>query len=179
MSYIVESGASTSRRARRRRALITLGIVVLMLFFAFWYAYSYIEASGAHRSTAAPATSTCTATTAAALTPAGVTVNVYNATDRSGLAATTASAVRKRGYRISTVANDPLQKIVSGTAEVRYGATGRPGARLVLTLVKGAKAVKDSRTDSSVDLVLGDKFTVLAPQPKTKPAATPTTTPTC
>jgi hypothetical protein len=177
MSYIVESGASTSRRARRRRALITLGIVVLMLFFAFWYAYSYIEAPDGHRSTAAPPS--CTATTAVAPTPAGVTVNVYNATDRSGLAATTASAVRKRGYRISTVANDPLQKTVSGTAEVRYGATGRPGARLVLTLVKGAKAVKDSRTDSSVDLVLGDKFTSLAAPPKAKPAPATSTTPTC
>jgi hypothetical protein len=87
--------------------------------------------------------------------------------------------VRKRGYRISTVANDPLQKTVSGTAEVRYGATGRPGARLVLTLVKGAKAVKDSRTDSSVDLVLGDKFTSLAAPPKAKPAPATSTTPTC
>ena len=172
MSYIVESGASSSRRARRRRALITLGLVALMLFFAFWYAYSYFEASDGHRTTATPAT--CTAPTAPALTPAGVTVNVYNATDRSGLAATTASAVRKRGYRIATVANDPLQKTVPGPAEVRYGATGRTGARLVLTLVKGAKAVKDSRTDSSVDLVLGDRFTALAAPPKAKPAPSAT-----
>ncbi|KRE56292.1 LytR C-terminal domain-containing protein [Phycicoccus sp. Soil748] len=175
MSYIVESGASSSRRARRRRALITLGLVALMLFFAFWYAYSYFEASDGRPSTATKPT--CTTTAAPALTPAGVTVNVYNATDRSGLAATTASAVRKRGYRIATVANDPLQKTVSGPAEVRYGTTGRPGARLVLTLVKGAKAVKDSRTDSSVDLVLGDKFTVLAAAAKAKPS--PTTTKPC
>ena len=46
MSYIVESGASSSRRSRRRRALVTLGLVALMLFFAFWYAYSYYRASG-------------------------------------------------------------------------------------------------------------------------------------
>ena len=177
MSYIVESGASSSRRARRRRALITLGLVALLLFFAFWYAYSYYEASDGRRSTVAKPT--CTATATAALTPAGVTVNVYNATDRSGLAASTATAVRKRGYRIATVANDPLQKTVTGTAEVRYGATGRPGARLVLTLVKGAKAVKDSRTDSSVDLVLGDKFSALAAPPKAKPAPSTTTTGGC
>ena len=175
MSYIVESGASSSRRARRRRALITLGLVALMLFFAFWYAYSYFEASDGHRATAAKPT--CTATASPVLTPSGVTVNVYNATDRSGLAASTASAVRKRGYRIATVANDPLQKTVAGPAEVRYGAAGRAGARLVLTLVKGSKAVKDSRTDSSVDLVLGDKFTVLAAPAKAKPA--PTTTKPC
>jgi hypothetical protein len=173
MSYVVESGASLARRARRRRALITLGVVTLMLFFAFWYAYSYYQ--GSDKAKAAP-TPSCTATSTAR-TPAQVTVNVYNATDRTGLAAKTAADVRKRGFKISTVSNDPLQKDVTGVAEVRYGPTGRESAKLVLTLVKGAKAVKDSRTDSSVDLVLGAKFTALTAPPK-KPA-TPSTTPTC
>jgi len=184
MSYI-ESGAPTStRRARRRRALITMGVVALLLFFAFWYAYSYYRASG--KPTAIP-TATCTRTIAP--TPATVTVNVYNATDRNGLAAKTAAEVRKRGFKVATVANDPLQRTVAGTAEVRYGPSGAAGGKLVLALVRGAKVHPDGRIDASVDLVLGNKFTALAavskarpaPKPTPKPSATttkPTTTPT-
>ena len=171
MSYIVESGASSSRRSRRRRALITLGLVALMLFFAFWYAYSYYQESDDRRAAARP---TCT-TTAAPLTPKDVTVNVYNATQRAGLAAKTATDVRKRGFRVSTVANDPLQRKVAAAAEVRFGPSGAPGSKLVLGLVKGAKVVKDSRTDSSVDLVIGEKYTKLAAAPKATPAPTATT----
>lgn len=169
MSYVVESGASRARRARRRRALITLGVVALMLFFAFWYAYSYYRDSDTAKAAPSPS---CTATaTSTARTPAQVTVNVYNATDRTGLAAKTAADVRKRGYKVATVSNDPLQKDVKIAAEVRYGPTGRESARLVLALVKGAKYVKDSRTDASVDLVLGAKFTALAaPPPNASPA---------
>jgi hypothetical protein len=170
MSYVVESGASRSRRARRRRALITLGVVALMLFFAFWYAYSYYQDSNKAKASPAP---TCTATSTTK-TPAQVTVNVYNATDRSGLAAKTAADVRKRGFKISTVSNDPLQRDVTVAAEVRYGPTGAASSKLVLALVKGSKAVKDSRTDSSVDLVLGAKFTTLTAPPK-KPSASATT----
>ena len=93
-------------------------------------------------------------------------VNVYNATSRSGLAAKTAAEVRKRGFRVATVANDPLDKAVTATAEVRYGRSGTASSVLVIKLVKGAKAVPDQRTDSSVDLVLGDKFKALVAAPK-------------
>ena len=175
MSYIVESGASSSRRARRRRALITLALVALMLFFAFWYAYSYYQASDERRATARP---TCTVT-AGPLVPKDVTVNVYNATERAGLAAKTATDVRKRGFRVSTVANDPLQRKVSAAAEVRFGPSGAKGSKLVLALVKGSKAVKDSRTDSSVDLVIGEKYAKLTAAPKTTPTPAATTTRSC
>jgi hypothetical protein len=174
VSYVVESGASTdARRGRRRRALITLGVVALMLFFAFWYAYSYYRDSG--KPTAAP-TTTCTRTTAPI--PATTVVNVYNATDRNGLAAKTATEVRKRGFKVSTVSNDPLGRTIAGTAEVRFGEAGKSASVLVLALVKGAKAHPDSRTDASVDLVLGNGFKALAPVAKPKPGAKPTSSPT-
>jgi hypothetical protein len=175
MSYIVESGASTSRRARRRRALITLGVVALMLFLAFWYAYSYYQGSSGTRAT--PPAATCTAKPVAP-TPGTTTVNVYNATQRNGLAAATAAQVRKRGFKVSTVSNDPLQKTVTGPAEVRYGKSGAGRGALVLALVKGAKAVVDARTDGSVDLVLGNRFSALAPAPKPAPASKVTPKPT-
>jgi type 1 fimbria pilin len=179
LSYVVESGASRGRRERRRRALITLAIVALMLFFAFWYAYSYYRSDRAKP--AAVPTPTCTTT--APIAPKSVTVNVYNSTERNGLAAKTAADVKKRGFTVRTVANDPLNKKVAGSAEVRYGTAGKDKANLVLALVKGAKAVPDKRTDATVDLVLGAKYTALAPPPKAATAgnanatskATPTT----
>lgn len=183
MSYIVESGASRSRRSRRRRAVITLLVVALMLFFAFWYAYSYYRSSG--QAVAAPAP-TCTtaaparAAKATAPKPADITVNVYNATDRDGLAGKTASDVRERGFKVATVTNDPLQRSVAGTAEVRYGKSGAAKAKVVLALVKGAKPVRDARTDASVDLVLGDKFTALtAPAKQVAAPAAGATVPAC
>jgi hypothetical protein len=151
--------------------------VALMLFFAFWYAYSYYRSTG--EPTATP-TSTCTPTaTSAAPAPGKITVNVYNATQRDGLAARTASEVRKRGFKVSTVSNDPLAKQVPGPAEVRFGKTGAAAAKVVLALVKGAKSVQDARVDGSVDLVLGEKFSALAAAPKpaaTKPSPKPATT---
>jgi len=177
VTYDVEAEEYNPRRARRRRALITLAVVSLMLFFAFWYAYSYYR-NGDTRPTAT--TPVCT-TKRAAPTPADVAVNVYNATDHSGLAARTASDVRKRGFKVVTVANDPLQRTIPGPAEVRYGTAGASESKLVLALVKGAKAVRDARPDASVDLVLGEKFKALAAPPKTpKPTATTATpSPTC
>jgi hypothetical protein len=177
MSYMVEAGASSSRRARRRRALITLLVVVVLLFSAFWYAYSYFEASTAPKVAGTGPTATCTAQPGAP-TPGTTTVNVYNATQRRGLAAATATQVRKRGFLVSTVSNDPLQKTVTGPAEVRYGRGGAARGRLVLALVKGAKAAPDVRLDDSVDLVLGNAFSTLAPPPKPVPGAKTTTRPT-
>ena len=171
MSYVEAGAPSQERRARRRRALITLGLVALMLFFAFWYAYSYYRADNHRR--AVPA-AVCT-TSAAAPRPADVTVNVYNATTRDGLAKKTAAEVRKRGFLVATVSNDPLQKKVTGTAEVRYGPSGKKDATLVLQLVKGAKGVQDARNDSSVDLVLGTRYKALAPPVKQSPTTTATT----
>lgn len=168
MSYMVEAGASSSRRARRRRAFITLVVVALLLFSAFWYAYSYYQ--GSSTPVAQPSVSTTCTVKPKGPTPASTVVNVYNATQRSGLAAATATQVRQRGFSVSTVSNDPLQKTIAGPAEVRFGTAGASRGALVLALVKGATAVHDARTDLSVDLVLGQAFKALAPPPR---AATP------
>ena len=51
--------------------------------------------------------------------PEKVKVNVYNATSRGGLASDTAKALKRRGFRIGKVANDPTKRKVTGEAEVR------------------------------------------------------------
>ncbi len=140
------------RRSRRRRSAITLTVVVLILFGAFWYSYSYFRGSS---DTPTP-TTTCTGGK-----PVKVTVNVYNATSREGLAADTATTLKKRGFTIGKVANDPLDKTVKGSAQVRYGPAGAKLAPVVAATVTKPKMVKDKRKNATVDLVLGDGFTAL------------------
>jgi hypothetical protein len=95
------------------------------------------------------------------IVPRQVTVNVYNATKRQGLAARTAAAMRQRGFVIGKIANDPLRKTLAGSAEVRSGVKGKSRAPLVAAHVAGAVSVVDKRTDLTVDLVLGARFTAL------------------
>ncbi|MEO7059828.1 MAG: LytR C-terminal domain-containing protein [Lapillicoccus sp.] len=191
MSYVVESGASIRARKRRRTA-ITLILVIILLAAAFYVAATYYRGAPTRASASGcPSTATTsvkagakaptttpvkTPARPAALAPAQVTVNVYNGTTRSGLAGDTAKLVRARGFVVGTIANDPLRKDLPGTAEIRFGPNGAAAGGLVATLVAGSAAVKDARADASVDLVLGEKFTALAPA-----AVVPSTstTPTC
>ncbi|MFW5470800.1 LytR C-terminal domain-containing protein [Knoellia sp. CPCC 206435] len=158
-------GYELRHRRQRRKTATTIFIVLLMLFFAFWYAFSYYRAS----SDAAPAATDeagCRPYDPKVPTPATTTVNVYNATTRSGLAARTANELRGRGYLIGEVSNDPLDRTVAGPAEVRFGPEGASRAKLLLPLGgKGTTQLADKRKGAVVDLVVGAKFTTLAPAP--------------
>jgi hypothetical protein len=115
--------------------------------------------------------------TAPPLKPEQVIVNVYNATQRTGLAAKTATSLSLRHFAIRTYANDPKSETVKGTAIIRFGPQGAAAATLVAAHVTGAKMVNDKRKNAIVDLVLGAKYAGLKPLSATTP--TPVTTPTC
>jgi hypothetical protein len=66
-----------------------------------------------------------------------------------------------RGLPEGKIANDPLRKVVAGTAEVRSGVKGKPRSALVAAQVAGAVAAVDTRADLTVDLVVGQKFAAL------------------
>ncbi len=180
MSYVKESAASTARRRRRRRAAVTMTLCVLLLVGAFGYAVAYYQRWIGSEAAANP---TCTPTTSAPanpLAPANIVVNVYNSTKRSGLAGDTAQVLRERGFDVDVVSNDPLHQDISGQAVIRYGKKGTQEAKKVVAKqLKGAKLVRDARTDASVDVVLGQKFTKLAAPPKTMPTEEPEQTTTC
>ncbi|PKW27631.1 LytR C-terminal domain-containing protein [Phycicoccus duodecadis] len=162
--YTTESPASLEKRARQRRALITLGVLVLGLFFAFWYGLSYYQADENARAARPPA-ATCTPYVAPALTPDEVTVNVYNATTRPGLAGSTSKLLAERGYALGKVANDPTDRPVPRIVELRYGPQGQAAAQLVLTAMpRGTTSVRDARKDTSVDVVLGSGYRALRPE---------------
>jgi hypothetical protein len=157
---------------RKRHPVTTTIIVVLMMAVLFGATYGVVRlirgggsaTPGASATTPAPCVTTTVKPGVVLPKPGTVTVNVYNATNRAGLAKRTSAVLATRGFPIGHVANDPLGKSVKGVAEVRYGPSGAEGAKLLVYYVPGAALVADQRTDASVDLVLGEKFKTIAPQ---------------
>lgn len=157
-------------RAQRRRVALIVVLLAALIFSVLWYATSY-NRSGSPVATPQPTASTPKCIQAK---DAKFVLNVYNTTKTDGLAARNAATLKKRGFTIGKVSNDPKKKKVTGTAEVRYGPAGKANGAAVAKLVTGAKAVPDNRKDTSVDLVLGSAFKGL-----TKAAAPKPTLPIC
>jgi hypothetical protein len=158
---------------KRKRPWGTVVVIVLMMAVIFGGTYGAVVLLRGGGNSPAPTTSTPTTCVTVTVTPgatlpkpSSVTVNVYNATDRAGLARRTANELKDRGFGIGAVANDPLGKTVKGIAEIRYGVDGLDQARLLRYYVPGATLVKDDRTDATVDLVTGQKFTGIRSQAK-------------
>ena len=165
MSGSTLSPSGGSGPPRSRGTVIALVVVLAFVFFGAGVAITYLL-RGNKDATAlpAPAASCVTTTARPGVTlpkPGTVSINVYNATNRSGLARRTATTMTGRGFVVGKVANDPLGKTVPGVAELRHGPTGAQNAALLAYYFPGATLVNDARTDASVDVVLGAKFSVV------------------
>jgi hypothetical protein len=108
-----------------------------------------------------------------------VTVNVFNGSGRLGIAGQTATALKTRGFTIGTTGNAPAP--VSGTAYVRFGAAGVAAAYTLAAHVGSSVLVLDTRSDPTVDLMLGEGFVglVTATQVTLDPAVPFTPPPGC
>ena len=142
------------RRGRRLPLVALLLVTALVTGAGGWLLLRYepqVVAAPACPPPAPPAPPPSPAPAAAR----AVTLNVYNATERQGLAASVAKELRKRGFTVKSVANDPLDRKVGGVGEVRHGPRGGPAAAAVGTHVDAARMAPDGRSNGSVDLVLG------------------------
>ncbi|NNG38111.1 LytR C-terminal domain-containing protein [Flexivirga sp. ID2601S] len=113
-----------------------------------------------------------------------VTVNVYNAYVLPGTAGTLAAEMRKRGFKVGQVGNDPKSGFYPDNATaIRYGSQGEPDARRVKLQVKDAKMINDGRKGTTVDLVIGSKWkddtVVPVAQATVPPTPSPTSSPGC
>lgn len=152
---------------RQRRSTITIIVVMLGLAGAFYYASSYFGST-------APGVQPCTTIVPEVEPkPVDISLNVYNATTKRGLAATVAKIAAERGFKVKAVANDPLKKTIKGVGELRHGRDGLASAKVVAKHLPGVALINDKREGDTVDLVLGNTFKALGPVPA-KP--TPTTT---
>ncbi|MFJ2110321.1 MULTISPECIES: LytR C-terminal domain-containing protein [unclassified Streptomyces] len=162
------------RRPRNRRRIVLAAVAATVaLGLAGWGTLQLIDVfsgdSGA-RTTAADRKPDCQPSTApvrALPKPGQITVNVYNATPRGGLAKTTADELAKRGFVIGKVGNAPAayDKKVPGAGILLGAPTASDGAFPVLgAQLKGAQPKTDTRITKDVDLIIGTAFKNLAVQ---------------
>ena len=160
-------GRARQRRRHRRRGRALKGLLALALLGGVGYSVwqtgwldpvAAFSGSGSEVSAGACSPPAPFPPLPPALPPSEVTVNVFNATGRMGLAAEVASELRARGFVVAAVSNDPLTRTVGGVAELRHSTPGDAAARTVAAQVQGATVAPDQRTDASVDLVMGTAY---------------------
>src|SRR4051794_36805468 len=109
----------TEARPKRRPLPALVALLALTLLTALvWWRVLHRD-SGTDKSTASCDKTKSTQTVLPR--PASITVYVLNSTTRSGLAKTTASALTKRGFKISGYGNDTGKPVIPGVAEIRFG----------------------------------------------------------
>lgn len=91
-----------------------------------------------------------------------VKLNVYNSTNRVGLAGSTADELRARGFIVDKIDNDPKGSGMTSVGEVRFGNKGAEQAQVVAFYIPGITLVNDGRKGKVVDVALGQQFTALA-----------------
>lgn len=164
----------TGGRSRRRRPIWVPILIVLAgiaVLFAVGFGLSRLlndssssDAEAVASASAAPLPCETTMVTAAEVLPRSskVKVNVWNATDRVGLASDVAKVLNARSFTIKKVDNDPLGAVLEGVGQIRYGVNGRANAELLAFYFPGAILVQDDRPKKVVDIALGNAFTEIA-----------------
>ncbi|MFI9119145.1 LytR C-terminal domain-containing protein [Streptomyces bikiniensis] len=182
------------RPHRRRRIVLAATAAVVVLGAAGWGTLQLVDvfsgdagtkAAAGKRTDCKPAPAPTAPAAAALPKPAQITVNVYNATPRSGLAKTTADELAKRGFKVGKIGNAPAayDKKVPGAGLLLGATAATKGAFPVLgTQLAGVTTRTDTRATADVDLIIGTAFKNLSPKTTadaalvalTKPAPAPT-----
>jgi hypothetical protein len=148
----------------RVRALAVVGVLVLAAIIVVTVALvkdkqtAPLEAKGCSKD--------AVAANAALPNPQDVKINVYNGSDKPGLAAEMASEFKNRKFQVQKTANDPANKKVAAVAALRYGPKSVGAAWLLRAyfLNEATTEFDIKRTDATVDVVMGTKFKQLATQ---------------
>jgi hypothetical protein len=148
------------RKHRMRQAMLFVTIPGVLLGTA-----SITAAYSSGWMTPPPPKPACSPVVVPAPARASFTVNVMNATGRSGVAAEVASGLAKRKFTVGGISNAPDSWYVTQTAVVHHGPKGLDQALLVASQIPGAKLFGDSRANTSVDVVVGLGYTQMVPIP--------------
>ncbi|MGH3428110.1 MAG: LytR C-terminal domain-containing protein [Mycobacteriales bacterium] len=133
---------------------MVLGIMALVAIIAVVWSITRDTQDNSHKAGQACATS---AIDTRIPKPADVKVQILNATDKPGLANVTGDAFKKRGFNVVQVGNST--DVISGTAEIRFGAAAVGAAHLVRAEVPDSRPIADNtKTDNVVVVVLGPGF---------------------
>lgn len=138
----------------------TVGLLAIALGLVWWLSSSD-DADPAAAPTPLPCSTTLVTPVETLPAAEAVVVNVFNSTDRAGLAAQTADELRAAGYQVKKVGNDDADVAVSSSAELRFGPKGERAAERLRFLIPDAVLVPIDRSNKRVDVVLGAAFTGL------------------
>ncbi|MFI6640296.1 LytR C-terminal domain-containing protein [Streptomyces sp. NPDC050504] len=166
------------RPGNRRRIVLAVVAAVVALGLAGWGTLQLIDvftgdgekAEAAGRGTDCKAVAAAPVAKPKAVTlpgPGQISVNVYNATPRSGLAKSVADELKKRGFAVKTFGNAPAayDKKVPGPGVLLGAPSAAKGPFAVLaTQLKGAQQKTDARRTPDVDLILGTAYKALTPK---------------
>lgn len=163
--------AALRRAARRRRlqqrqtvifgGLITILLVAALIAGAMWSGLlpaPFTREFSREESTEEQIVQPCLPEGAVAVPLGSITANVYNGTDTAGLAATTGEALGGAGVLINQQANWP-QGAYEGVVQIVTGPLGVTAGYSLARLFPESVVTLDTRTDESVDVVLGSGYT--------------------
>ncbi|SNS39446.1 LytR cell envelope-related transcriptional attenuator [Geodermatophilus saharensis] len=159
MSTTTDSPPVRRRKDRRPVPPLVFLLVLALAALGVWWKVLTDESNRAEADEAACATAEAAPPS---LDPTTLSVRVFNATDRAGLAQEVAAQLQSRGFVVEEIANDPSEREVTGTGEVRHGPRGEDAARYLALFLPGAGTFLDTRATAQVDLVIGPDFTELA-----------------
>jgi predicted amino acid-binding ACT domain protein len=92
--------------------------------------------------------------------PESTRINVYNGTDRHGLAAAVSSELQRRKFQVLEIDNKKQDAPLDLVAVIRFGRSGVVEAHTVsLQFPPTVELMQDGREDDSIDVILGDKYT--------------------
>ncbi len=169
VSLMRPSGRSTVPRFRpvntRRRAIgVSVVVAVLATVGAGAWAFGINSKSDP--------TAGCVPAAYNAPPPTQALVNVFNSTQRTGLADEVAEELRQRGFQIGEIGNDPERRKVRGTGELRIApnpsAEAQKDALQAWEAGMSVSREKRGNTDT-VDYVLGERWEGLNIDPQAPP----------
>ncbi|HEY3511985.1 MULTISPECIES: LytR C-terminal domain-containing protein [Kribbella] len=136
----------------RWRTPITMVILLGILAGGGWWGWKSLMSSSADP--------TCTEQklTNNRLLPKQVVLNVYNGGARAGSAGRVADVLKKRGFNIDKIANEPKGDKTQVVALRGASATAPEMLLVAGQLNQKAEMIGDGRTDHTVDLVIGAGF---------------------
>lgn len=98
----------------------------------------------------------CPPNDAVPMVPTEVAVRILNGTDKAGLAGSAADDLEGRGFVITNVGN--WSRSYGETVRIMYGESGLVQAYTLATYFTNSELVLDTRENTVVDVVLGDKY---------------------
>jgi hypothetical protein len=162
-AFEAEHDADDTARVRRRVLhgvvlVLLIGLIIAAIITALAIINGRLKIPSAQP--AGKTVSTCPAAIFDYTPNDKVNLNVYNSTNRPGLARSVADEFLARKFAVGAVAN--IEAGYRGIAAVVSGAAGQSAAFSVQRNLPGSDYFQDGRTDGSVDVVLAQDYKALA-----------------